>query len=1603
MAAQIDLTARIAEWREQLLDLSKRNRLINCRVGKAGALELAHPSTAVIWQTIVASGGQMEFPRKSELLGTGHADDLPLFDEGSEAQQEAQSRAAELRACLESPRLEPSHILTGFSDKALNGKLNRLALAAKTSLAEQGVNNLFLTFGLLRWFESKDSEVPILSPLLLVPARLTRSSADSEWEVSLLEEEVMSNYCLSESLRSNFGIEAPPTDDESAFDENGFLATYLQTFRSRIGPHARWEVQDRCLLGAFGFQKVAMWQDLGRNENRVRAHAVCRAVGGDDDALRHGGDGLGAPSDAGSLDEQAPPKDTHHILDCDSSQQLAIEAVKAGSHLVLDGPPGTGKSQTIANVIAESLAHGKTVLFVSEKAAALEVVKRRLDDAGLGDFCLELHSHKANKRDVITKLGESLRLTPERYPSQDEELAELHRLRSQLNAYARALHRRRFALNLSAYHVHGRLAHVATAPNTRCPIHDVTKVDASALAEVRQAIEALAKHEAVLFASETHPWRGCRAAFWSMDLEDDVRHHFSRLADLLEKRVQSCAALADLGFLCRQPTLADLDGAVADATRALELPEMPASWFRDDPRKVAAGYGALHGYAARFAAARQQLRAFRNEAIRDHDTKQLDRALAPDEWLGRVEPHPCSGLKSTRQHLASIADELKAVGERVRLLEGAADYALGFLHRVHDLQAGTITLDSFGRIAAAATTLSQLGRTDPAWFDAPTRKELRERASDFAHQFEQIAAERDVLSRKFTEAAFGPEATEVLAEVRGFNSFLRRMLPSWRRCRLRFMALYQVPLPKSPAAILADAAKLYAHRARVEAYRNAGRPYARVLRWSEGTDFDWSALLAELGRVDQLQALSPVPEPLAHLLSVEGGVDRSSAAAAAAALTSAQQAVRQALARLEHVYRVRGDGTASHPATMPLGRLRGFLHDAEGAVRQRCRELDAVARLVKEGMDVPLQQLREQFDLLGEARELHDKVRAIARALDPGIVVTDELSGTEWAREAELAGRVVHALRGRWPLPGHVLRVMIDPATRAAVQSAVEASIASKTEALAESLSAVQKLFDFEQNVSVGIIPADADVGQLVGWLRAQAAQVDSLHDWLQFCAAKVRLENFALNTILREMVEGAVPPKLAAAAFLKRFYRAWLDAASATEPALAGFRLDEHETLVERFRAVDQGIIDRSYERVRARLLADTTLRLDGWDAPASSERGLLLREVNKRRRHLPLRQLFKQIPSLLLKLKPCMMMSPLAVSTFLDTDLLTFDLVIFDEASQVRPHDAICAIYRGKQLLVAGDQQQLPPTNFFERTGGAIDTDEAEQEDEQEHSTRDFESILDVCVTLRIPRRRLRWHYRSRRESLIAFSNHHFYDGELVTFPSCLDVHGDSGVRLEYVPGGRWQGGTSGGVNAVEAQRTAALVVEHAKRHPHQSLGVITMNQAQQLQVYEELAKLRRMTPGGDEFFSEGNNEPFFVKNLENVQGDERDVMILTINYAKNAASGTLSHNFGPLNKVGGERRLNVAITRARSRQIVVSSIRADDIDLSRTASNGARLLRSYLDFAERGPDALASEIQDNGDRDFDSEFEREVAHALAQQGLDVRRQVGCGSYRIDLAVLV
>jgi very-short-patch-repair endonuclease len=383
-----------------------------------------------------------------------------------------------------------------------------------------------------------------------------------------------------------------------------------------------------------------------------------------------------------------------------------------------------------------------------------------------------------------------------------------------------------------------------------------------------------------------------------------------------------------------------------------------------------------------------------------------------------------------------------------------------------------------------------------------------------------------------------------------------------------------------------------------------------------------------------------------------------------------------------------------------------------------------------------------------------------------------------------------------------------------------------------------------------------------------------------------------------------------------------------------------------------------------------------------------LLTNEMNKQKRHIPIRQLMLRAANALVALKPCFMMGPLSVAQYLAPGQIKFDLVVMDEASQLKPEDAIGALARGGQVVIVGDPKQLPPTTFFQRV--SVDS---EDDEESITAVEEGESILDVASTLFQPVRRLRWHYRSRHHSLIAFSNNEFY-GDLIIFPSAFHDDPSLGVKHHFVPDGVFENSR----NPREASVVVEAVLEHMREHPDESLGLVTLNFEQRELVEELLDRRLREDPAAIAFQErmKGGQETFFVKNLENVQGDERDVVFISTTYGPDAR-GNQFQRFGPINGANGHRRLNVLFTRAKKRTVVFSSLDPDRLQTTANSPWGLRALKQYLVFARSG----ILQQPDQGTEQETNDFERAVGAILKEKGYEVVPQVGVAGFFIDLGV--
>lgn len=623
-----------------------------------------------------------------------------------------------------------------------------------------------------------------------------------------------------------------------------------------------------------------------------------------------------------------------------------------------------------------------------------------------------------------------------------------------------------------------------------------------------------------------------------------------------------------------------------------------------------------------------------------------------------------------------------------------------------------------------------------------------------------------------------------------------------------------------------------------------------------------------------------------------------------------------------------------------------------------------------------------------------------ARLAEIDAVTADVAGIPGWSGLASDVGRMYTALATGRRLREAVATLATDGTTLAALRQAVARVVIDANELLGEAGQLRVVLAALKVAVGEGVSAAEefarlaefeAD-DDLAGMRTLAAAVVDNQAQLNAWCAwRRAKADATALGLAPLVAIAEATPTGIGQLDRLFEVaYARWFAARTMDEdPVVRDFVAAEHIAKIEDFRKLDDRLSDLSVRYIRAILARDiprkeASAKGDGYD--------VLRHQLQLQRRQKPIRQLVSEMGSAFTRLAPCMLMSPLSIAQYLPPDKALFDLVIFDEASQITPWDAIGAIARGKQVVIAGDHRQMPPTSFFTRGASAVDDDVED----------DMESILDECKAAGLPNIPLSWHYRSRHESLIAFSNDRYYGGGLVTFPAPVTKR--SAVSWRKIDGVYAKGKDH--TNPIEARALADEVIARLKRNAEdgagESIAVVTLNAEQQALVEDLLDKGRRAHPDIEPFFDESLDEPVVVKNLETVQGDERDVVLLGIGFGPTTpGSPTMSMNFGPLNREGGWRRLNVAVTRARREMVIFTSFSSSMIDLHRTGARAVADLKHFIEFSERGPVALAAASKGSMG-DHESPFESAVAEELRRLGWQVVPQIGVSRFRIDLGVV-
>ena len=1468
-----DVRAALDGWRDELLDLTGANRLINLRPDAPGALEIAGPSPKSIVEAL----------RQGDDCGFAGAEGVP---------EELDPRPA-------------LGLRTRLPEEIMRPVLHRLEVRSREEFLDRGLATLHLAVGLLHWQD--DTGPAYTSPILLVPVELAGH------RLTIRPGDPVINPALALRLR-RLGVELPVAGPLADLD-----VTVLWAKLDVATGDYRWQADETIVLSRFTVHREAAYQDLTDNAARIAAHPVVRAlaVGDRDRAYAF------TPVPPDRIDERRPPEEVPLLVDADAEQRACVAAAADGRSFVIEGPPGTGKTQTIANMVGTLLHAGKRVLVISERAAALDAAQERLTEAGLGDYLLPLHSHTTGRAEVAAALAAALDTEPPPLAGVDPvDRRAVRERRERLDAYAQAMNRIRRPMARSLYEVLGICAHLLDVPAAPVPATVPPDLSPASFDLVRDAVADYARTW-----RDTYLWR---------DVTDreplDLRLRRAQLAlEGLAEVAEQNAPLAEAFDLHEPADAGTLAALVGHAAR--RPPHVHEDWLT--MRNLQPVQRAIDELSRHLAALQYQ------GVTWSELPSAADLGTVPDLFLDPpaldLRPLNATQAEELARRFTDDADVLEQHQENLARVTAR----LGLPN--------VVSFPDTARVVALADLMSRPHKPEASWFEPGGLARAQQGAETLRTRTAAVVAAEAEARQHFREEALSEPVEELAERFATRHRGARKLFGSYRRDK---KAAADVALPSvKPADAVANLETAAAWKQASDALEAAENEYGPLLgRHFRGRDTDFAALAEALRTAAEAIETTPadaLPAVAVHLSAARPNnallriVSEARTAfstwiaklypppANAARPELAEGSIQAAIAWLRaHVGPLTKAADLIRAYSAPTGR-RLVLGEAMDLSRQREAAVEAEAAIWRNAAS--------HAALLGTG---YRGTKTNAKALGEIAEWTAEARRLRTGNDEPLTGEQAHALAECWPSTALADAVADWQEARGQLLDAFAVTRRGELATLFDDYDRAHRL--------LGDLLAD-EGGQREWFAHADAGQVFGDHGLdaaVDFCGAE-------------GIAPAAMWPVLERA-----LYRGWADAVLRDDADLEPVAAEDRNHLVEEYRLLDQ--------ELTAGALADIVVAIENRRGGPTE---VVRREGNKHFGHLPVRDLLSLTRTTVLGLKPCFLMSPYAVSALLPPEI-GFDVVIVDEASRLTPADALAAVYRGESLIVAGDERQLPPTSFYDRP-----------EDTPTDSTSLLEPARRAFVT--IP---LVTHYRSRHEGLIAFADHAYYGGGLTVFPRAELAVPDMGVT--FVPADGVYRRETARDNPVEAAKVAERVLHHLATRPGQTLGVITLATAQAEAIRDALEWAIEERPQYAGLFHGDRTNGFFVKSVEAAQGDERDVIILSVGYGYDEHD-KISTNLGALTRPKGWRRLNVAITRARRLVEVVSSLRAEDVpDLG---NETVRHLKAYLDYAEHGTAALLG----SGSDEAATPLEQSVMDVIRSWGFAVRAQVGPAGHAVDLAV--
>ena len=1507
--------------RKKLLDLSGRNTLLNYKHPKASCVRLIDELPDQIFEVLIL-GKAFTFipvpePVERELIDAGYIEVDPDSKKKTElkypsAEQWAKHIGLDTRYDLPEPESSTSsvekhhdtNLQTLLYSSELEARLRSIRSKSETAIEESGSNILYLSVGFLEWFESRDSDVKRMAPLFTLPVQLEKSKLDKSlgvyrYTLTIKDDGLLTNITFLEKLAHDFDLILPLIDDESSPEE------YFKRIQNTIlKQQPKWKLRRQASLVLLNFSKQAMYQDLNPDnwpsDSRIESHDVIKMFFGDGpDNEQNSSDNLSYEDEYKIDDIQDVHEDYPLIYDADSSQHSALVDAIKGNNLVIEGPPGSGKSQTITNLIAASIANGKTVLFVAEKMAALNVVQNRLDQAGLSDFCIELHSHKTNKLKILQDLTKRLDKQGEyRSPASiDSDIERYESLNSKLSKYVQEINSKWENTGLTIHEILNKATryreHYGINPDLLkiegINGQDLTQVkqkelidQADMLANIFDQVSEQAKDSAI----ENHYWYGVYSTklmgyqleelssyldSWSENL-NILHQYWSDMVSKYQLNTDKNTSFTEIQeFIASLGQLPELSGdEVFAEIEYMNTNHGQVKHVIDEYKRIHEAIDSLSGTinlksvnnTESIGTLTRCLNVFQEFGVKPDIT--LNEILVDSDKLGQLNELISTIKKQFDLISAGVPEELRVCFETTP--NGLKEFSIlvSFINKLP----------------------SELWQHRDELFD---NSDLDGVLTQITTRLVDLTALHQELIDKFSLHRL-PSSDELIKykEVLDSAGLFRVFSSEWRSAKKSLLKLSAKPKPKKQE-LLNNLSDLISYTKGIEEvdklnnqdpvlsklYCGIDTPVDRIIavrEWYKAVRCEYGIGFG--GRV-----------PIANLLL---NIDRNLAISIADVANhgllnevhSSSVLLQDMVNKYTEYRRIKNDTTQLYGKNNPVEELR-----------------DSLANNVENLSSIFV----AQKIAIHEIESINSKLKTLDK--DVGNWLNDEITQ-----------HIIHNVLPLSIIPGEysdkcffVVKNTLNIAKVLMGNHTLLSSIISEPtpERYNNLRSCLPDLIKMESSIiknralfknlgEVTLSEWEVESGDKIDniYLRNKSAldHPNWLNTWLDYVKLREKLCSKGLKNIidglesekiqakeLNNIIQLVVFHQLANEIFSKHSY-------------LAQFSGMEQMAIREKYQEYDRKLMVLQREKI-AYKSSKTTPPIGNSRGKVATftETSLIKHEAGKKTKHIAVRSLLKRASKSIQALKPCFMMSPMSVAQFLEPGQFKFDLVVMDEASQIRPEDALGSIARGSSLIVVGDPKQLPPTSFFSRV---LSNDGNEDVVALEESESILESVIPMFKT-----RRLRWHYRSRHESLIAFSNQNFYDSNLILFPSPFQKSDEFGIRFKYIARGRFHIRR----NVEEAREVVNAISEQLKENPSESVGIVTMNAEQQAEIEMQLDQLAKDDPILAEAREKNRTSeaPLFIKNLENVQGDERDVIIISMTYGpEEVGNSTMHQRFGPIN---------------------------------------------------------------------------------------------------------